>query len=168
MLDFVKLFNKYALQSLLGAGLVFGSCEVFSSQLPDIQVYSLKGRRIQALHDVVGKGRLTLATFFKQSCIPCMRQLREYQCLREKNPGIDILALSLDPKAKSKRYFQRFRPDFDIVLVSNSSLSHFGQIPGTPYSLVIGRDGDIRERIFGYLSCEQMNQLLLLSPTVGK
>lgn len=117
---------------------------------PDFTLKDLQGGR-QNLSGY--KGRLILLNFWSTTCPPCVQELPSLNDLykEQKQAGLVVLGIALDPTEKPVRELVgKLRLEFPIMLDSNKDVyfDSYGLF-GQPVSVIIDRNGLVREKIIG-------------------
>lgn len=98
------------------------------------------------------RGKVVLTVFWATWCPICMRELPEYQRLREKyaSAGFEVVALSLDDGPEPVReYVRRAGIHFPVAMRTPRLKEVWGPIQGTPLIFLSDRDGAIRVKHLG-------------------
>lgn len=98
------------------------------------------------------RGKVVLTVFWATWCPICMRELPEYQRLRDKyaQKGFEVVALSVDDGAEEVReYLRRAQLKFPVAMRTPALKEAWGPIQGTPLLFLSDRDGVIRAKHLG-------------------
>jgi thiol-disulfide isomerase/thioredoxin len=130
---------------------------------------------LAALRDVLSAvgGRPTVVNFWATWCAPCVHEIPLLNELRERlaPQGVRFLAVSLDPfiyqdpaeaRAKVSRLVAEkgFRLPVFLYLGGQESLSQMYDLPpGLPYTLLLGADGKVLERVAGQLEPSEVERI---------
>jgi peroxiredoxin len=140
---------------------------------PDIALRSLDGgsERLSSY-----RGRVVIVTFWSTSCGPCLVELPELEKLQGRYPELVVLAISLDDDDDDKDVrdaVNRLHLTFPILRDPDGRAGYqFMKYLGTPYTVVVGRDGRLRARHVGYLPqvaalLEQEARTMLAEPAAA-
>lgn len=103
---------------------------------------------------VVGK-RVVVVVFWATWCEPCHKILKQLQRLKDRYPGVQVLAISVDDgrsMAAINQDTQGKGYTFTVLLDSDTNVMRmFNPSQGVPYTLVIDRAGQVAYRRMGYL-----------------
>ncbi len=128
------------------------TCDAVSP--PKFQLKTLSGD-MMSLKDHLGE-KVILINFWATWCRPCRRELPEIQKLHEKwkEQGFLALTISNDPAknlSKLKAYMKRYKYTFTVLLDQNSTvIDKYNPKRTLPYSVLIGKDGNIVKIFDGY------------------
>lgn len=98
------------------------------------------------------RGKVVLTVFWATWCPICMRELPEYQHLREKyaSAGFEVLALSLDKGPEPvHEYVRRAGIRFPVAMRTPQLKAAWGPIQGTPLIFLTDRGGVVRAKHLG-------------------
>ena len=121
------------------------------AQVPDVAYTLLDGstHSTAQLH-----GKVTLVNFWATTCTVCMAEMPRLVALHEslKARGFDTLAvaMSYDPPVYVMRYAESRKLPFGVAIDNTGAIARgFGNIQGTPTSLLIDRHGKVVQRFVG-------------------
>ena len=103
-----------------------------------------------AVHLASYRGKVVLVNFWASWCAPCLEELPSLLKLHHDDPGLVILAVSIDQSSEAYTNFIRNR-HVDLITVRDPSQSAAGLF-GTkmwPESYLIDRNGIIRRKFVG-------------------
>lgn len=112
-------------------------------------------RRGFRLDDYLGK--TVVLDFWASWCVPCRHSFPWMNEIHEKYAaeGLVVIAVNLDNEAaEASEFLQRYPADFLIAYDEDRSLAHKFDVQVMPSSFVIGRDGKIVARHFGFKSAK--------------
>ena len=100
------------------------------------------------------QGKVTLVNFWATTCTVCMAEMPRLVALHEslKARGFDTLAvaMSYDPPVYVMRYAESRKLPFGVAIDNTGAIARgFGNIQGTPTSLLIDRHGKVVQRFVG-------------------
>ena len=99
------------------------------------------------------KGNVVIVDFWASWCVPCRRSFPWYNAMHDKygDKGLIIVAVNLDAEREAaEKFLAEYPPRFEIVYDESKDLAREFEVVAMPTSYVIGRDGNIRERHFGF------------------
>lgn len=112
-----------------------------------------------SLSDERYNGKITLVEITGTWCPNCMDAATFLKEFKNKNPEVEIIALSFersdDPIAKIKRYIERFDIDYPVLYGGNVSeasdkLPALNRVMSYPTIIVIDKKGDVRHIYTGF------------------
>lgn len=99
------------------------------------------------------RGKVVLTVFWATWCPICMRELPEYQHLRERyaSAGFEVVALSLDDSPEPvpepvRDYVRRAEIRFPVAMRTPTVKEAWGAIQGTPLVFLTDRNGIVRAK----------------------
>jgi peroxiredoxin len=118
---------------------------------PEINFVPLQGAPL-SMHDL--RGKVVLVNFWATTCTICAAELPEvistYQTFAPRGFEIMAVAMSYDPAWLVAEYATKKRLPFKVTLDTQGDVERaFGGIEGTPTSFLIGKKGEILEKIVG-------------------
>ena len=125
---------------------------VFESRpIPSVAVTTISGEKY-SLDSL--RGSVVLINFWATTCASCIREMPALAELFEKYQprGYRMVAVAMpyDPPNRVLDYARTRKLPFDVVLdIDGSVLRAFGDVPGTPTSFLIDRNGNIVHKYLG-------------------
>lgn len=117
---------------------------------PELEVETLSGR-ILGGEEMVGK--VVVVNFWATWCPPCRVEMPALQELHEDHAdeGLVVLGLSIDAggTASVERFLEQRDLTFPVAMADRADRRAFGGLQGVPTTVLIGRDGKIRHRVYG-------------------
>ena len=113
------------------------------------------------------RGRPLVLNFWATWCPPCVEEMPELDALsRELAPkGVQVVGIGIDSAAKIQQFAQKSRFSYPLLPAGagGAELTRaFGNASAAlPYTVVIGRDGRIRERILGRFKLDSLRKAAL-------
>jgi len=101
----------------------------------------------------VHQGKVVIVDFWASWCVPCRRSFPWYNAMHDKygDEGLIIVAVNLDAEREAaEEFLAEYPPRFEIVYDETKDLAREFDVVAMPTSYLIGRNGDIRERHFGF------------------
>jgi len=148
-MNFPKRFRAAALVVALSA-MPLAQAAIEVGDTAPVEVISLVDG--PALFPMQLRGKVVLTVFWATWCPICMRELPEYQHLREKYAaaGFEVVALSLDDGPEPVReYVRRAGIQFPVAMRTPKLKEAWGPIQGTPLVFLTDRAGVVRARHLG-------------------
>jgi len=151
---------------------VFGLGLIVAVIVGGVTVFSLKPLRVSpgaTAYDLSGqpvtlqsfRGKVLLVNFWATTCTICAAELPEviatYQTYAPRGFEIVAVAMSYDSAWLVAEYATKKRLPFKVALDTQGDIERaFGGIEGTPTSFLIGKNGEILEKIVGRPDFEQL------------
>ena len=130
-----------------------------SGKIPELTFKTHKGADFKLAAE--GKDA-TLLVFWATWCGPCLMEIPSLIVLQEKYRGRNFRVVSIlldDPEgAKAKAISANYGINYPILLGSDETTRQFGGVQALPTSLLIGKDGKIKEKVMGLLPEEEMER----------
>jgi thiol-disulfide isomerase/thioredoxin len=98
------------------------------------------------------RGRVVLVNFWATWCVPCLSEIPDLSAIQRDlgSQGLRVVGISWDDSAEGVREFQSdIKQDYLVVLGGEDVQARFGGVPSLPTTLVIDREGRIRQKIIG-------------------
>ena len=99
------------------------------------------------------EGKVVIVDFWASWCVPCRRSFPWLNAMQHKyaDQGLVIVGVNLDEeRAAAEEFLQEYPADFLIHFdVSKDMAREFGVV-AMPSSYLLGRDGEVRKRHFGF------------------
>jgi thiol-disulfide isomerase/thioredoxin len=107
------------------------------------------------------EGQVVLLNFWATWCAPCRAEMPDLVQLQEEwgAEGLQIVGVAMDQRGTEAvaPYLKRQPVNYPIVLDPKAQIGEtYGGIPVLPTTLVIGRDGEVRQRIPGRMRLEDL------------
>ncbi|MCA1614041.1 MAG: TlpA family protein disulfide reductase [Acidobacteria bacterium] len=134
---------------------------------PALELRDLKGRR-HRLSDY--RGKVVLLNFWATWCPPCRAEMPDLVRLqrRYRTRGLRIIGITYPPETARavRRFAAKLRVNYPVALGTEEMKTLFTRSETLPLTVVIDRDGNVRELIEGILLPEEFEQKIepLLRP----
>jgi cytochrome c biogenesis protein CcmG/thiol:disulfide interchange protein DsbE len=121
-----------------------------SPQKANLDLKDLNGRRL-TLEDY--KGKVLLINFWATWCPPCLSEIPDLVKWQRKYraQGLRIVGITYPPQSKSevRRFIKKLRVNYRIAMGTESTKAMFTNREVLPLTVVIDREGKVREVIVG-------------------
>jgi len=98
-------------------------------------------------------GKVVIVDFWASWCVPCRRSFPWLNTMHQKyaEKGLVIIAVNLDAdRAEAMKFLAEYPPEFSIYYDESKELAREFGVVAMPSSYVIGRNGEIRAKHFGF------------------
>ena len=98
-------------------------------------------------------GKVVIVDFWASWCVPCRRSFPWLNAMHRKyaDQGLVIIGVNLDAeRSAAKKFLEDFPPEFSIYYDETKELAREFGVVAMPSSYLIGRDGDVRKKHFGF------------------
>jgi thiol-disulfide isomerase/thioredoxin len=130
-----------------------------SNKAPALALKDLRGRTVR-LSDY--KGKVVLLNFWATWCPPCRAEMPDFiKMQREyRNRGLQIIGITYPPEhlGEVRRFVKKLGVNYPIALGTKETKTLFDQTETLPVTIVIDRQGNVRERIEGILLTVEFEQ----------
>ena len=129
--------------------------------VPAVQMPDLNGR----LHNLAGyKGKIMVINVWASWCPPCLREMPEFAQLQQEMAaqGVQFLGIAIDDEVNIRQFLSQTRINYPTLLPGPMS-NQIGPALGNdqdllPYTILVDRNGMVRERHFGYFPKDELRQ----------
>lgn len=126
---------------------------------PDLRLKSINGRTITI--DSY-KGRVLLINFWATWCIPCRAEIPDLikKQRQYRNQALRILGITYPPERLSevRRFARRLRMNYPVAIGTKATKARFTASDTLPMTIVIDREGTVREVIEGIMYADEFDQ----------
>lgn len=151
--------------------LIFGALAIFVAVVflwerprpaPDVTMTSLEGEKLA----LAGwRGKVVLVNFWATDCVICVREMPAmadlYRALRPQGLEAVFVAMPHDRPDRVLDYVQKNALPFKVALdVQGELVRAFGDVPGTPATFIIDKEGRIVRRILGAPDVERLQRFI--------
>lgn len=99
------------------------------------------------------EGKVVIVDFWASWCVPCRRSFPWLNTMHDKygDDGLVIIGVNLDQeRAAANEFLAEYPPRFRIYYDETKELAKEFGVVAMPSSYIIGRDGEIRKRHYGF------------------
>ena len=130
-----------------------------SNKAPALALKDLRGRTVRLSSY---RGKVVLLNFWATWCPPCRAEMpalikmqRQYQ-----SRGLQVIGITYPPEAlgEVRRFIRKLGVNYPIALGTKETKTLFDESETLPVTIVIDRQGHVRERIEGILLPEEFEQ----------
>jgi thiol-disulfide isomerase/thioredoxin len=152
---------------LIMLGIYFGGRHFSASSPPTPAVAQLLG---QSMPDAKGqsqalsrwKGKTLIVNFWATWCAPCVKEMPELSALQAEvaSKNIQLIGIGIDSAANIAEFSSKYAIGYPLYVagMDGSELSRqFGNDAGAlPFTVLIGRDGQVKKTYLGRLKMEEL------------
>ena len=111
----------------------------------------------QALEQALAqhKGEVVYLDFWASWCVPCRKSFPWMNMVQEKyqTKGFSVISVNLDADyALAQKFLKENPASFSVIYDPKGKLAKHFKIQGMPSSMLIGRDGKIKQRHTGFFT----------------
>lgn len=132
---------------------------VQAKKTPDISLKNLKGKTVK-IADF--KGKVVLLNFWATWCAPCLAEIPELIKWQKEyeNQGLQIVGITYPPtnRVKTRRFARRNKINYPILFGSKKTRTLFDSGETMPLTVVIDKDGNIKDVIEGIIFPEEFDE----------
>ncbi|MEJ2128328.1 MAG: TlpA disulfide reductase family protein [Woeseiaceae bacterium] len=99
------------------------------------------------------EGKVVVLDFWASWCVPCRRSFPWLNSMHEKyaDDGLVIVGVNLDlQRSDADNFLAEFPPSFQIYFDESKALAKDFDVVAMPSSYLLGRDGEVRKKHFGF------------------
>ena len=128
--------------------------KVVFSVIAAVLVFSHHGARAdEALNLDDYAGKVVVVDFWASWCVPCRRSFPWWNQMRAKYADSDLVIIGVNVDndiQEAKKFLEEFPADFTIYFDQDKKLAKQFDVRAMPSTYVLGRDGEIIDRHFGF------------------
>ena len=119
-----------------------------------IPLRDLLHNRSIRLEDIPGE--VILLSFFEPNCSWCHRQMKAFKKIQEQcDDTLQPVVVGINGNAQQlKKEVRRAKISYPALQANRSLLQYTGEIPATPWTLLLNRQGDTLATLRGYIPLE--------------
>lgn len=99
------------------------------------------------------RGKVVIVDFWASWCVPCRRSFPWLNSMYEKyaDDGLVIIGVNLDlERTEAEAFLEEFPANFQIYFDESKDLAREFDVVAMPSSFILGRDGNVRNKHFGF------------------
>jgi len=155
----VKILAIFVLLILFVIPLNQATAEQATDNPPAFTLKDLRGQKVR-LSDY--KGKVVLVNFWATWCGPCLAEMPELVKLQKayRGRGLQIIGVTFEEESKTlvNRLARKFKINYPLLYGSTDLSKQYGIEDVLPVTLVVDREGKLRDRILGILDMEEFNE----------
>jgi len=102
------------------------------------------------------EGQVLLLSFFEPECRWCYRQMKVFNRLHADCQAVTPVAVGIHGDTRSLRQeLRRAQVEYPAVRANRSLISIVGEVPSTPWTVIVSSSGEIISTIQGYYPLEK-------------
>jgi len=126
---------------------------------PPLKVFRAINNRTVRLDNY--RGRVVLINFWATWCPPCRAEMPELIKLQKKyGAKLQVVGITYPPESPGdvRRLARRLKVNYPLVMGTRETARQFGIGEVLPLTIIIARDGVVRDRIVGILEPEEFDE----------
>jgi thiol-disulfide isomerase/thioredoxin len=153
----------------IAIGVYFGARQLAPEPAKSSAVIELMA---QSLPDANGKtqrldqwqGKILVVNFWATWCAPCVKEMPELAALQTELAGkqIQFLGIGIDSATNISEFASKYKITYPLIVagMGGAKLTRaFGnQAGGLPYTVIIGRQGEVHKTYLGQLNMEELRR----------
>jgi len=127
------------------------------SPAAELSLKDIEGRQIR-LSDY--RGKVVLINFWATWCPPCRTEIPDLIRLQREHGDLQVIGVTYPPQtlAEVRRFVRKAKVKYPVGLGSKKMMALFSQSESLPMTILIGKDGRIKDIIEGILLPEEFEQ----------
>ncbi|AYZ14517.1 TlpA family protein disulfide reductase [Chryseobacterium arthrosphaerae] len=105
------------------------------------------------------EGKTSLINFWFSACAPCIQEIPVLNKVQEALPDSNFIGITYDNAEKVKAFISRHQYKFAQITDAEKELKEYLTVQRYPMSLIIGRDGKVKE-VIGVVTEEKIPTIL--------
>ena len=130
-----------------------------SKKAPNLSLKDLKGKTVK-IEDF--KGKVVLLNFWATWCAPCLAEIPELIKWQKEyeNQGLQIIGITYPPtnRVKTRNFARKNKINYPVLFGSKKTKAIFEPGETMPLTVIIDRDGNIKELIEGIIFPEEFDE----------
>ena len=126
---------------------------------PRVALKDLRGRTVR-LSDY--RGKVVLLNFWATWCPPCRAEMPDLVKMQReyKSRGLQIIGITYPPETvgEVRRFTKKLRINYPVALGTKETKALFDEGETLPLTIIIGREGNVLDRVEGILLPEEFEQ----------
>jgi thiol-disulfide isomerase/thioredoxin len=130
-----------------------------SSPQPALSLKDIHGRQLR-LADY--KGKVVLINFWATWCIPCRTEIPDLINMQRqyRAQGLRVIGITYPPEKISevRRFARKLKVNYPVAMGTKATKTLFTATETLPVTVIIDRDGAVRDMIEGLMYADEFNQ----------
>jgi thiol-disulfide isomerase/thioredoxin len=158
-------FSEEALMrrtGLIAAGLLVLSMTVYgqsTAKAPSLTLKTLQGHKFTLRQY---RGKVVLLNFWATWCPPCRAEMPDLIKMQRdyRSKGLQVIGVTYPPEEirEVRQFIRKLKVNYPIAVGTKETKALFDETETLPLTVVIDRQGNVRERIEGILLAEEFEQ----------
>ena len=156
-------FRGHAMLRSIVLGLLFITLPSIATgqgnKAPALALKDLRGRNLR-LSDY--RGKVVLLNFWATWCPPCRAEMPELVRMQReyRSKGLQVIGVTYPPQtaAEVRLFVRELKVNYPVALGTKKTMSLFGQSETLPVTVIIDREGNVRDVIEGILLPKEFEQ----------
>lgn len=110
------------------------------------------------------KGKVLLVNFWATWCDPCRKEIPSLINLQDKykDQGFSVIGISMDEGGRKvvSKFIKKLEVNYPVFIGNAKMGRSFGGVMGIPVSFLVDREGNLVERLDGYISAKVFSKKL--------
>ena len=152
----------FLVSTVFAVGTIVFSCTNVVAQEPRAPQFALKDVNGRTVRLSAYRGKVVLINFWATWCPPCRAEMPDLVKLQHEHAdqGLQIIGITYPPenKARVQRFARSLKVNYPIILGTRQIKARFSLEETLPLTVVIDRDGKVKDIISGILLREEFEE----------
>lgn len=162
-----NIMRKLTVCILMISAISLSAQEKMVSAFPDMKSKLDTHFPIEHFKDQNGKpypvsyleGKTSLVNFWFSTCAPCIEEIPVLNKLQQSLPNSNFIGITHDDTQKVQAFILKHPYHFEQITTAGKELKEYLTVQRFPMSLIIGKDGKVKE-VIGIVTEEKMQLIL--------